>query len=102
MRTFVIGFLLVTNLAPGQFFEDSQEEYYENTDYGYFHNSTTNEEFHYEMGGPDQGVDDGPGNAGEPIPINQNIPFLLVAGIGLGIYGYRLHKKKSSVCPQKT
>jgi hypothetical protein len=95
MKALVFGLLLSASFAMGQFFEDSQEEYYENTDYGYFHNSTNNEEFHYEMGDPDQGAD-GPGDPGEPAPIHQNLPFLLLVGLGLGIYAYCIQRNKSS------
>lgn len=99
MRALVFGFLLASSFAIGQFFEDSQNEIYENSEYGYFQNSNESEEFHYNMGDPDQGVNDGPGNVGEPAPIHQNLPFLLLVGLGLGIYAYCIQKNKSSDCP---
>jgi hypothetical protein len=99
MRALVFGLLLSASFAMGQFFNQSSNENYENSNYGYFQNSSESEEFYHIQEEPNYEIEGGPGNAGEPTPVHQNIPILLLLGLGLGIYAYCIQKNKSSDCP---
>lgn len=94
----LIILLLISGSAYGQFFEDQQEQdapFSDNS--GYFSGSGPN----YEQPGdgnndnPEYGEDDGPGNPGHRVPIDDWLFLLPIAGVAVGAYFLRRRKQKA-------
>lgn len=85
MKKLIILSLFISGFGFGQFFESSESE----SENQFFESSTPTN-----PNPPEQG-EDGPGIPGEPVPLDDWLFLLPLAGIAVGVY--YLRKRKLSV-----